>query len=103
MEAREELLHQAMADNGVELATIHGSKGREWTRVLVFGWNDDQIPHKRVLKDIEERVSEGGDSGLRECAIEDERRLAYVALTRTKSKVELFYSMGKQSRFLSEF
>ena len=49
LEQREKLLAGAAAENGLELATIHGAKGREWNRVIVFGCDDDQLPHQRVI------------------------------------------------------
>jgi Superfamily I DNA and RNA helicases len=95
MEASAQSLEQATSKDGVELATIHGSKGREWTRVIVYGWDRDQLPHKRGLDDAK-------SIGTTEKYIEDERRLAYVAMTRTKEKLEFVYTKDCPSQFLAE-
>ncbi len=71
----------------VELATIHGAKGREWERVILFGADEGQTPH--------------GAAGT-ESEVEDERRLFYVALTRAKSRLEIICTAGRESRFLRE-
>jgi DNA helicase-2/ATP-dependent DNA helicase PcrA len=54
---------------GVQLMTIHGSKGLEFTNVFVVGMNEGILPHKNSDTESE---------------IESERRLAYVAVTRAK-------------------
>jgi DNA helicase-2/ATP-dependent DNA helicase PcrA len=95
--AKGRLLSTAVSNaQGVELTTIHGSKGREWDRVVVFGWNENQIPHKRVL------LEHQANPELLEQAIEDERRLAYVAMTRAKARLNFIYENGNESRFLKE-
>ena len=65
-------------------------------RVVLFGWNEDQIPHKRVL------LQHQTNPELLEQAIEDERRLAYVAMTRAKGRLNFVYENGNESRFLKE-
>jgi DNA helicase-2/ATP-dependent DNA helicase PcrA len=102
IQGRTELLTNATTEDGIELSTMHGAKGREWSRVILFGWDDDQIPHHRVLEDIRKRVREGADPAMIEEAVEDERRLAYVGLTRTKDVIELVYTTQNPSRFLFE-
>lgn len=83
--------------NKVILSTIHRAKGLEWENVLLVGCNELILPHGRNTD----------DDGL-----EEERRLAYVAITRTKkrlviSKVEFASVMGGSrdlmpSRFIAE-
>jgi superfamily I DNA/RNA helicase len=72
---------------GIELATIHGAKGREWPRVILYGVDEGQAPHAASLKEGE---------------IEAERRLFYVALTRAQERLEIICSRGRESRFLEE-
>src|SRR5690606_36298863 len=40
-------------EDAIELNTIHGAKGREWDTVILFGADQDQIPHIRALSDAE--------------------------------------------------
>jgi len=73
--------------SAVELATIHAAKGREWDRVILFGVDEGQTPHRCAEQD--------GD-------VEDERRLFYVAMTRAKLRLEIICTVGRESRFLRE-
>lgn len=81
-------------DEGFEIDTIHGSKGREWDHVVLFACDDDQLPHSRTLEDTPGRA--------REDAMEEERRLAYVAFTRVKKSLLVQCLAGTPSRFLYE-
>jgi superfamily I DNA/RNA helicase len=76
----------------VELTTVHGAKGREWERVILFGADQGQFPLARTL-----RRDPAGEGGL-----EDERRLFYVAMTRARSRLEIVCSARRPSQFLRE-
>ena len=76
----------------VELATIHASKGREWETVVIVGLERDRMPNRRALADT--------DSPNR--AMEEERRLAYVAVTRATRRLILTFDPGRASPFLAE-
>jgi len=65
-------------DNSVNLMTIHSAKGLEFDTVFLPGWEEGIFPSPRSL---DER------NGL-----EEERRLAYVAVTRAKNKLLISYS-----------
>ncbi len=67
----------------VNLMTIHASKGLEFEVVFLPGWEEGLFPHQ---KSIEEK----GDSGL-----EEERRLAYVGLTRAKKNAYVSFSTNR--------
>ena len=67
----------------VNLMTIHGSKGLEFDVVFLPGWEEGLFPHQ---KSIEEK----GEKGL-----EEERRLAYVGITRAKKLVNISFSMNR--------
>jgi superfamily I DNA/RNA helicase len=82
-------------DNGIELSTIHGAKGREWPHVVVVSCDDRVLPHARALEVGAEELARGD-------GIEAERRLAYVAFTRAKEHLELYYDKQRPSRFLIE-
>jgi DNA helicase II / ATP-dependent DNA helicase PcrA len=79
-------------DAPVELATVHASKGREWETVVLIGFEADRIPNRRSLVDAE-------DPGR---AMEEERRLAYVAVTRATRRLVLLFDPARPSPFLSE-
>ncbi|HET6381358.1 MAG TPA: ATP-dependent helicase [candidate division Zixibacteria bacterium] len=76
----------------VELVTVHAAKGREWETVLILGMEEDRFPNRRSLVDA-------ADPGR---ALEEERRLAYVALTRATRRLILAFDPARPSRFLGE-
>ena len=67
----------------VNLMTMHGSKGLEFDIVFLPGWEEGLFPHQ---KSIEEK----GQNGL-----EEERRLAYVGITRAKKIALISFSMNR--------
>ncbi len=67
----------------VNLMTLHASKGLEFNIVYLPGWEEGLFPHQ---KSIEEK----GESGL-----EEERRLAYVGITRAKKIAKISFSMNR--------
>ncbi|MDA0164010.1 ATP-dependent helicase [Solirubrobacter ginsenosidimutans] len=82
-------------ERGIELATIHGAKGRQWPRVELFGGDEGQLPHAMAL-DVTEAEIEAGEGE------EAERRLAYVAFTRARDQLSITSSGATASRFLLE-
>lgn len=68
-----------VSDNAVHLMTIHKSKGLEFNTVFFVGVSEGLIPHARCLD-----VEFGHDD--KNNPIEEERRLAYVAVTRAEKK-----------------
>lgn len=62
------------SDDQVQILTLHGAKGLEWAQVFLPGWEEDVFPSKRSL-------DESGMKGL-----EEERRLAYVGITRARER-----------------
>jgi DNA helicase II / ATP-dependent DNA helicase PcrA len=67
----------------INLMTMHGSKGLEFDVVFLPGWEEGLFPHQ---KSIEEK----GQNGL-----EEERRLAYVGITRAKKIALISFSMNR--------
>ncbi|MGN6304019.1 MAG: ATP-dependent helicase [Mesorhizobium sp.] len=86
--------------DAVSIMTLHSAKGLEFETVFLPGWEEGLFPHQRAL-------DEGGRSGL-----EEERRLAYVGLTRAKKNLHLWFVSNRRihglwqstipSRFLDE-
>ncbi len=67
----------------INMMTMHAAKGLEFDVVFLPGWEEGLFPHQ---KSIEEK----GQNGL-----EEERRLAYVGITRAKRKVIISFSMNR--------
>jgi superfamily I DNA/RNA helicase len=76
-------------DAPLSLATAHGTKGLEWDHVVVLA---DGFPGRRSVSDATEP----------ERAIEEERRLAYVAWTRARRSLTLLFDPQAPSPFLRE-
>ena len=68
--------------NTVRIMTMHAAKGLEFMVVFLPGWEDGVFPSKRSLDE---------PSGL-----EEERRLAYVAITRAREKLFISYANSRQ-------
>jgi superfamily I DNA/RNA helicase len=95
LEGEARLLEESQSEDGVELATIHGSKGREWPVVILFGVDDGQLPHARSMTSDSRRSGSASN-------LEDERRLAYVALTRTQRLLIVMHLVESPSLFIGE-
>ncbi len=67
----------------VNLMTIHASKGLEFDVVFLPGWEEGLFPHQKS-------IDEKGQHGL-----EEERRLAYVGITRSKHEVYISFSLNR--------
>jgi len=86
--------------DAVNIMTLHSAKGLEFETVFLPGWEEGLFPHQRAL-------DEGGRS-----ALEEERRLAYVGITRAKLRAHIWFVSNRRihglwqstipSRFLEE-
>ena len=84
----------------ISLMTLHAAKGLEFDKVFLPGWEDGVFPNQRSL-------DENGASGL-----EEERRLAYVGMTRARETIEISFAANRRlygtwqssmpSRFVTE-
>ena len=74
----DQTLENTQASEQVQLMTLHSSKGLEFPIVFLVGVEDDLFPHKMTHTD--------------ERQIEEERRLCYVGMTRTKEKLFISYA-----------
>ncbi len=71
--------HEGVVDtNTVTLMTIHAAKGLEFKHVFLIGMEEGLFPHSRSMLDVGE--------------LEEERRLAYVGMTRAREKLYLTYA-----------
>jgi DNA helicase II / ATP-dependent DNA helicase PcrA len=93
--------NDAAADEAkVTIMTIHAAKGLEFDTVFLAGWEEGVFPSQRSL-------DEGGNASL-----EEERRLAYVAITRARRKCFIMHAANRRiygqwtssipSRFVTE-
>ncbi|MBI1274041.1 MAG: AAA family ATPase [Alphaproteobacteria bacterium] len=94
-----EQTEQAGADQ-VSIMTLHGAKGLEFDHVFLPGWEEEIFPSRRTLE-------ENGNAGL-----EEERRLAYVGITRARQRACISFVASRNmfgswinaipSRFIAE-
>ena len=91
----------ATTEQTITLMTMHAAKGLEFDYIFLAGWEEGVFPSQRSIEEL-------GKKGL-----EEERRLAYVALTRARKKVSITYvnqnrysyashDFNKPSRFITE-
>lgn len=86
--------------DAINLMTLHSAKGLEFDTVFLPGWEEGLFPHQRAL-------DEGGQA-----ALEEERRLAYVGITRARHRAQIWFASNRRihglwqsstpSRFLDE-
>ncbi len=84
----------------ISIMTLHGAKGLEFAQVFLPGWEEEIFPSRRTL-------DESGNAGL-----EEERRLAYVGITRAKRRACISFAANRllygawvnaiPSRFIAE-
>jgi DNA helicase-2/ATP-dependent DNA helicase PcrA len=88
----------ASTAEGVSLLSLHAAKGLEYDVVFIAGLEEGLLPHRRSLGDIQ--------------AVEEERRLCYVGMTRARERLYVSYTharllggqalIGQASRFIGE-
>ena len=88
------------AEAKVTIMTLHGAKGLEFDHVFLVGWEEGVFPSQRAL-------DEGGNASL-----EEERRLAYVGITRARRTATIVHAANRRvygqwtssipSRFIAE-
>ena len=79
-------IDQDWDDQKINLMTIHAAKGLEFDAVFLPGWEEGLFPHQKSLETK-------GD-----LALEEERRLAYVGLTRAKKESFISFAMNRMYR-----
>ncbi len=93
-------IDQEWGDEKVNIMTMHAAKGLEFETIFLPGWEEGLFPHQKSLE-------EKGD-----LALEEERRLAYVGITRAQKKAYISFAMKRlwhgdwmdslASRFINE-
>ncbi|HEY2070259.1 MAG TPA: UvrD-helicase domain-containing protein [Rhizomicrobium sp.] len=93
-------LEQNDSGDRLNLMTLHAAKGLEFDTVFLPGWEEGLFPSQRTM-------DENGLAGL-----EEERRLAYVGLTRARKRIRIFFAANRRvhgnwqsalpSRFIAE-
>jgi DNA helicase II / ATP-dependent DNA helicase PcrA len=93
-------VEMAQAEDAVNILTLHGAKGLEFDTVFLPGWEEGLFPHQRALD----------ENGM--AALEEERRLGYVGLTRARQRAIVSFAAQRQmygqwnmampSRFIAE-
>ena len=79
---------QAEDGDRVSIMTLHAAKGLEFDTVFLPGWEEGLFPHQRSL-------DESGNAGL-----EEERRLAYVGITRARRRAKVSFAQNRRARGL---
>ena len=87
-------------EDTITIMTMHGAKGLEFDHVFLPGWEEGVFPSQRAID----------EGGLR--SLEEERRLAYVAITRARRECAIFHAANRRiygqwnsaipSRFIEE-
>ncbi|WP_246600143.1 ATP-dependent DNA helicase UvrD2 [Skermania piniformis] len=85
---------------GVTLSSLHAAKGLEWDAVFLVGLVDGTLPISHALGD--------GDGATDRAAVEEERRLLYVGVTRAREQLSLSWALarnpgGRRGRRRSRF
>lgn len=89
--SKENGTEKGCGQSGLHIMTYHGSKGLEYDNVILPELNERIVPHRKAASKDE---------------VEEERRMFYVAMTRAKDRLYLFYRIGTKrepeqpSRFL---
>jgi DNA helicase II / ATP-dependent DNA helicase PcrA len=76
---------QENQDQMISIMTLHSAKGLEFDTVFLCGWEEGLFPHPRA-------IDESGEDGL-----EEERRLAYVGLTRGRQRAIITFALRRRT------
>lgn len=93
-ELKEQFANRDRQKEGITLATMHSSKGLEYKAVFIIDANEGITPHRKAALEAD---------------LEEERRLFYVAMTRAKEHLHIYYTgeryhkKQEPSRFLEEY
>jgi DNA helicase II / ATP-dependent DNA helicase PcrA len=98
--------------NAVALMTLHAAKGLEFPEVYMVGMEEGLLPHHRSIAEPEKGTVPRGQSPFPASAVDEERRLCYVGVTRARRRLTLTLALNRlkwgklrptiESRFLYE-
>jgi DNA helicase II / ATP-dependent DNA helicase PcrA len=77
-------IDRGAGDDAIQIMTLHGAKGLEFPLVFLPGWEEGVFPSQRSMDDK-------GEKGL-----EEERRLAYVGITRAREEARISFVANRQ-------
>ncbi|HEY3695491.1 ATP-dependent helicase [Phenylobacterium sp.] len=77
-------IDRAAGEDAVQIMTLHAAKGLEFPLVFLPGWEEGVFPSQRSM-------DEKGEKGL-----EEERRLAYVGITRAREEARISFAANRQ-------
>jgi DNA helicase-2/ATP-dependent DNA helicase PcrA len=77
-------MDRGAGDDAIQIMTLHGAKGLEFPLVFLPGWEEGVFPSQRSM-------DENGEKGL-----EEERRLAYVGITRAREQARISFVANRQ-------
>ena len=77
-------LDRVGGEDAIQIMTLHSAKGLEFPLVFLPGWEEGIFPSQRSM-------DENGEKGL-----EEERRLAYVGLTRARNEARISFAANRQ-------
>ena len=77
-------LDREAGEDAVQIMTLHSAKGLEFPLVFLPGWEEGVFPSQRSM-------DEKGEKGL-----EEERRLAYVGITRAREEARISFAANRQ-------
>nr|WP_255589937.1 3'-5' exonuclease [Marinicella sp. NBU2979] len=80
------------SEDAIRMMTLHAAKGLEFEQVYLIGVEEGILPHANALADAEEENA----------AVEEERRLMYVGMTRAMQLLKISYVKKRKKRFPEE-
>ena len=79
-------------EDAIKMMTLHAAKGLEFEHVYLVGVEEGILPHANSLADVDQEAS----------AVEEERRLMYVGMTRAMQQLKISYVKKRKKRFPEE-
>lgn len=97
---KNKIIYKKYPSLNIEFLTVHASKGLGYDNVIIINANKEKygFPSLKKMDNIKKKLINNREKYL----YAEERRLFYVALTRTKNKVYILYKIGKRSTFIKE-